>query len=295
MSKENSTTETTTVATVMPFPYFGKKTNVAPQVWGLLGDVQRYIEPFCGACAVLLNRPHDYTRRYETINDKDAHLTNLLRAIKYAPEELGGTVNRMPVSRIELIAANNDVRRNEETLRDKLIERGDFYSLNDAATYYTILCDSIHAGKPGLRRTDETHHRLAYRNTLDKIFTQLSHRFQHVCIHSSSWETLLTPAQLRSPTGVYLDPPYDKTERVYRQRNRVSADVEAWCLEQTGGPHRIVLSGYDSEHDTLLDHGWRKVETLKATSAGGALSNNTNTEQLWYTPNCIHPTEETLF
>lgn len=245
------------MATVMPFPYFGKKTNAAPQVWGLLGDVQRYIEPFCGACAVLLSRPHDYTRRYETIN--------------------------------------SDVRRNEEALRDKLIERGDFYSLNDAATYYIILCDSICAGKTGLRRIDGTHQRLAYRNTLDKIFTQLSHRFHHVCIHSSSWETLLTPAQLSSPTGVYLDPPYDKTERVYRRGSRVSADVEAWCLEQTGGPHRIVLSGYDSEHDTLLDHGWRKVETLKANIAGGRLNNTTNTEQLWYTPNCIHPTEETLF
>lgn len=224
----------------MPFPYFGKKTNAAPQVWGLLGDVQRYIEPFCGACAVLLSRPHDYTRRYETINDKDAHLTNLLRAIKYAPEELGDTVNRMPVSMIELIAANNDVRRNEEALRDKLIERGDFYSLNDAATYYIILCDSICAGKTGLRR-------------------------------------------------------YDKTERVYRRGSRVSDDVEAWCLEQTGGPHRIVLSGYDSEHDTLLGHGWRKVETRKANIAGGRLNNTANTEQLWYTPNCIHPTEETLF
>ena len=115
--KENSTT----VSTVMPFPYFGKKTNAAPQVWELLGDVQRYIEPFCGACGVLLNRPHDYSLRYETINDKDAYLTNLLRTIKYAPEHLGHIVNHMPVNNLDIMSANNDVKRNEETLRDKLV------------------------------------------------------------------------------------------------------------------------------------------------------------------------------
>ena len=283
------------MSTVMPFPYFGKKTNAAPQVWELLGDVQRYIEPFCGACGVLLNRPHDYSLRYETINDKDAYLTNLLRTIKYAPEHLGHIVNHMPVNKLDIMSANNDVKRNEETLRDKLVGGGDIYSINDAAIYYTLLCDSISPGKNGLRKVDGTHQRLSYRNNLDHIFEQLSHRFQHVCIHSSSWETVVTPAQLEKPTGIYLDPPYDGTEDVYRNNNSISEQVEEWCIANTSSPHRIVISGYDNEHDTLLDHGWGKEKTFKSTGGGGSLGNSTNTEMLWYSPNCIQPTDATLF
>ena len=102
----------------MPFPYFGKKTNAAAQVWGLLGDVQRYIEPFCGSCAVLLNRPHDYERRYETINDYDAYLVNMLRAMKFEPRKMAEKVEATPVSKLEFKGLVSDMRAGEEELRD---------------------------------------------------------------------------------------------------------------------------------------------------------------------------------
>ncbi len=40
-----------------PFPYFGGKASVAGEVWRRFGDVDNYVEPFCGSCAVLLARP----------------------------------------------------------------------------------------------------------------------------------------------------------------------------------------------------------------------------------------------
>ena len=283
-----------TTPTALPVTYNGKKTNAAKQIWELLGDPKHYIEPFAGSCAVLLSRPHDYTQRYETINDYDAYLANLLRAIKLDPEKLFEHVDATPANKIEFAALRKEARTEEENLRELIEADRTYCDIDTAAQYYAMLCGSF-PGSSGLMAIPHTHVRLPYREGLKTIFEQIAKRFRYVCIHAASWETLVTNAQLLSPTAIYLDPPYDKTERVYRQRNRVSADVEAWCLEQTGGPHRIVLSGYDSEHDTLLDHGWRKVETHTATSARVTLSNTTNTEQLWYTPNCIHPTEETLF
>lgn len=261
-----------TTPTSLPFAYNGKKTNAAKQIWELLGDPKHYIEPFAGSCAVLLSRPHDYTQRYETINDYDAYLTNLLRAIKLDPEKLFEHVDATPANRIECAALRKEAHTEEENLRELIEADRTYCDVDTAAQYYAMLCDSF-PGSSGLRAAPSTHVRLSYRDGLKPIFEQIAQRFRHVCIHAASWETLVTNAQLPSPTGVYLDPPYDKTERAYRQRNRVSADVEAWCLEQTGGPHRIVLSGYDSEHDTLLGHGWRKVETRKANIAGGKLNN----------------------
>jgi len=71
-----------------PAPYFGGKRHAAPTVWAALGDVVHYVEPFCGTCAVLLERPHPCNRPYysETVNDTDGFLINALRAIAYYPE-----------------------------------------------------------------------------------------------------------------------------------------------------------------------------------------------------------------
>ncbi len=53
-------------------------------MWSRLGDVNNFIEPMVGSGAVLLARPHPPC--VETINDKDCHITNVFRALKYDPE-----------------------------------------------------------------------------------------------------------------------------------------------------------------------------------------------------------------
>jgi hypothetical protein len=63
-----------------PFPYFGGKRKVADEVWLRLGDVDNYVEPFCGSCAVLLLRPSE--PQTETVNDADGLLSNFWRALK---------------------------------------------------------------------------------------------------------------------------------------------------------------------------------------------------------------------
>lgn len=72
-----------------PAPYYGGKRHAAPVIWQALGDVAHYAEPFCGSCAVLLERPHPCNRTYhsETVNDQDGLLVNALRAIQLHPQE----------------------------------------------------------------------------------------------------------------------------------------------------------------------------------------------------------------
>ena len=72
-----------------PFPWFGGKSQAAPLVWELLGDVPHYVEPFAGSLAVLIGRPHLANRPYhsETVNDLDCLLVNVWRAIQQHPEE----------------------------------------------------------------------------------------------------------------------------------------------------------------------------------------------------------------
>lgn len=71
-----------------PGVYFGGKSKAAPAVWAALGDVEHFVDPFCGSAAILLNRPHLANRAYysETINDADGLLVNALRSIQFAPD-----------------------------------------------------------------------------------------------------------------------------------------------------------------------------------------------------------------
>jgi hypothetical protein len=69
-----------------PFPYFGGKRRVAELVWGRLGPVDNYIEPFAGSAAMLLCRPDP--PRIETLNDTDCYVANFWRATQHDPEQV---------------------------------------------------------------------------------------------------------------------------------------------------------------------------------------------------------------
>ena len=66
------------------FQWFGGKATVARAVWGAIGDVSSYVEPFFGSGAVLHTRPaaHLAKNRKETINDLDGFVANFWRATK---------------------------------------------------------------------------------------------------------------------------------------------------------------------------------------------------------------------
>lgn len=66
-----------------PFPWFGGKSRIVSLVWDRLGDVDNFVDPFCGSLAPLLGRPH--APRIETVNDKFCHLANFWRAIQHDP------------------------------------------------------------------------------------------------------------------------------------------------------------------------------------------------------------------
>lgn len=85
-----------------PFPWYGGKSQAAPLVWSLLGDVMHYVEPFAGSMAVLLERPHPCNRTYysETINDLDGFVVNAWRAIQWHPEATAEAAS-WPVSELD--------------------------------------------------------------------------------------------------------------------------------------------------------------------------------------------------
>jgi hypothetical protein len=115
-----------------PFPYFGGKSQVAPRVWELFGEVRNYVEPFAGSLSVLLGRPAPVTGP-ETVNDFSCHLVNAWRAIQANPEGLAVLLIG-PVAEVNTEAQHAELMRQTGTLRTDL---GDpfHFDLNLAAFY----------------------------------------------------------------------------------------------------------------------------------------------------------------
>jgi len=80
---------------------FGGKSRIAHAVWEALGaDVRNYVEPFCFSSAVLLRRPGG-PGAVETINDRNAFVTNFWRAVARDPEAVAAHAD-WPVNEVDL-------------------------------------------------------------------------------------------------------------------------------------------------------------------------------------------------
>lgn len=87
-----------------PFPWFGGKSKIAPEIWDKIGPVDNYVEPFAGSLACLLMRPDDrWQDGAETVNDADCYLCNFWRALAADPEQTAHYAD-WPVNECDLLA-----------------------------------------------------------------------------------------------------------------------------------------------------------------------------------------------
>ncbi len=151
---------------------------------------------------------------------------------------------------------------------------------------------------------------------LIRWFQWLSARLRHVRIVNGDWSRVCTTGaawtlpvrQGKGPAGVFLDPPYSaeagRNDTLYAcESGTVAHDVRAWCLRHGDNPKfRIVLAGYDTEHEELERHGWSVHEWFAAGHLRGGMGNlrqraddeeddqpthQQHRERLWASPHCL--------
>lgn len=135
---------------------------------------------------------------------------------------------------------------------------------------------------------------------------ELANRLRLVRVCCGDWSRIVTNGALNygAEVGIFLDPPYsDKAERtsnLYAVDNLdVAHEVRAWCLANGDNPrYRIVLAGYEEEHD--MPATWRKVAYSANKAYGSSESKNglndanRHKERLWFSKFCLTP-QPTLF
>lgn len=125
-----------------PFPWFGGKSRAAHLIWEAFGDVPNYVEPFAGSLAVLLGRPS--APRIETVNDRDAYLSNFWRAVAANPDEVAYWAD-WPVSECDLHARHRWLVAQEE-FREKMKHDPDLFDPKIAGWWVWGLCQWIGSG-----------------------------------------------------------------------------------------------------------------------------------------------------
>jgi len=300
-----------TAALKAPFPYPGGKSQIAHAVWGLLGDVDHYIEPFAGSLAVLLARPHWQrgVRLHETVGDYCARIAHLWRAIKLRPAEVAEACV-WPAHEVDYHARHAAILRDLDGLKARLLEDPDWCDPRIAG--WEVWGLSLQIGDGWMRETrlgarwDTTKSARASSFDPDQILA-LGERLRHVATLYGDWRRCVSSnGALRGPLigdvseatiGVFLDPPYTValnrgSATVYHaDEASIADDVRAWCVEWGARPWlRIVLAGHAGEHDALLAQGWRRVDWTSGGMVGGMTRTGGGTdrqEALWASPACL--------
>ena len=79
-----------------PLPYFGSKLTLAKRISSILNSLphERYLEPFCGACAILFEKKK---ARYEIVSDKNLLVINFFVCLKEYPQKLSDILQSYPI------------------------------------------------------------------------------------------------------------------------------------------------------------------------------------------------------
>jgi len=129
---------------------------------------------------------------------------------------------------------------------------------------------------------------------------QLSDRMRRVRVCCGDWTRVMGPTVTGliggnpTPCGVVLDPPYSaeagRAGSLYACEDlSVAHNVREWALANGDNPRlRIVLCGYDGEHDMP---GWSCAEWKTSGGYGcqGETTGRANRtrERLWFSPHCM--------
>lgn len=116
-----------------PFPYFGGKATIAAKVWARFGDVDNYVEPFCGSCAMLLSRPEDHRGTVETVSDANHFIANFWRAVQRDPQAVASYAD-WPVNEVDCHARHAWLMRSEQSaeIRHRVESDPDYFDARTA-------------------------------------------------------------------------------------------------------------------------------------------------------------------
>ena len=306
-----------------PFPYFGGKRKVADTVWQHFvgGELDNYIEPFAGSCAVLLSQKARDTRR-EMINDKNPYIANFVASVINEPKEVAFHMN-YPIIETAFHSRNMYILQHEQELANRMLVDPTYYDpklagwwawgksmafghiwgtnggphLVDGKRLISVKGKGVRFSMP-----DSTKGGIADKtlDELEALVMALSNRLRKVRVYSGDWTRVLSSAFLGTSkgdvSGVFLDPPYsmEKRSKVYRQNDSdtLAHDCAEWARANGKGKVLVAYCGYSESEEAAAElfPDWivyRWTANGGYSNLGENTNNNKRCETIWFSPNCL--------
>jgi DNA adenine methylase len=193
------------------FPYPGGKTVYYDEVLDRFPEHRRYVEPFGGSAALLLNKPESYIEVY---NDLDGDVVQFFRVLRERREELTDWLSHVPYSRElydEWVRAFYDGHRPD----DPVERAGRWFYLR--YTQFNGSLDRRNGFKTGGKRNEAR----SFRGSIASL-EAVADRFTEVTLECQDYAEVLDRYD-NPDTLFYLDPPYYDTDR---DHYRVGGDFD---------------------------------------------------------------------
>lgn len=193
------------------FPYPGGKTVYHQEILKHFPDHRRYVEPFGGSAAVLLNKPSSYI---EVFNDLDDDIVHFFRVLREQREELEDWLQNVPFSRRVYNEWTDEFYAGHRPDND--VERaGRWFYLR--YTQFNGSLDRRSGFKTGGKRNEAR----SFRGSIEDLET-VAARFAEVTIECQPYTDVVDRYD-HPDTLFYFDPPYFDASREYY---RVGTDFD---------------------------------------------------------------------
>jgi DNA adenine methylase len=233
-----------------------------------------YIEPFCGATSVFLNK--NKSLKEEVINDIDDGIVDIFRALRDCPKTFIKKIKRKKYSeRVFTIALNKEKSQEVESSFDNAINEFILRRMSRGGLKKNFSWSNrLRGGVPG----DVN----AWLTIIDKL-PEISERIQETYIFNKDYKEVID-AFNNKDSLVYCDPPYVSETRVSKEayKHEMTTDDHidlANLLNRFKG--KALISGYPSRLYNRLYSDWRCVRKKIVNHASQQKSKKYQTECLW--------------
>jgi DNA adenine methylase len=248
----------------LPFRWYGGKYSHLDFILPQLPQTDRYIEPFGGSAAVLINRDPSPV---ETYNDLDGDVVTFFKILRENRDELLEKIALTPFSREELAHAVEQKNNNElsemEQARLFFVRAGQTRSglAQEATPGRWAYCK-------GTSRRNMSGAVSRWHGRLEQLYN-VADRLRRVQIEN---KPALEVVERHDDEDAlfYCDPPYVHDSR---------GDTNSYGFEMTNQDHRelaeglracegkVAVSGYKSElyEEVFEDYGWNRVDAEEKT------------------------------
>lgn len=272
---------------IKSFPYYGGKLSHLDFLQSHLPYTERYIEPFGGSAAVLLNREPSPV---ETYNDIDGDMVNFFRVLREQPDELIRQLELTPHSREEFETA----REPKESIDD--IERARRFFVRVSQGFNALSSAdrtgwSYNIGDSRRNRSLVISSREGYVSGLDLVADRLS----RVQIENRPAVDVIETHD-HEDALFYCDPPYTPDARRTTMSERgygFEMDEEehrelASVLHQCDG--KVAISNYESELLRELYPDWTVIiDEERASVSSSRSTSNAEILIMNYDPDDVTP------